>query len=66
MGIELTLDQARVIARQRARWPEADVRTHPRPWGLIVEVSQLGRTVSLTAFDRSGGVRGTEPVLRFG
>ncbi len=57
MAIELDTRQARLIARLRARWPEADVRAHQRPWGVIVEVRRRGRTVSLTAFDGRGGVR---------
>jgi hypothetical protein len=56
MALELTTTQARLIARLRARWPEADVRVHQRPWGIIVEVRRVGRTVSLTAFDGAGGV----------
>ena len=57
MAIELTTRQARLIARLRARWPEADVRAHQRPWGVIVEIRRGDRTVSLTAFDGDGGVR---------
>ncbi len=56
MALELTTRQARLIARLRARWPDADVRAHQRPWGVIVEVRRGERTVSLTAFDGEGGV----------
>jgi hypothetical protein len=56
MALELTNDQARLIARLRRKWPHADLRVHQRPWGVIVEVQAEGRTVSLTAFDGSGGV----------
>jgi DUF971 family protein len=56
VAIELTPSQARLIARLRARWPEAEVRAHQRPWGVIVEVRRGQRTVSLTAFDGEGGV----------
>jgi hypothetical protein len=56
MALELTLDQARLIARLRRRWPGADVQAHQRPWGVIVEVRRGARTVSLTAFDGEGGV----------
>jgi hypothetical protein len=56
MAIELSTGQARLIARLRARWPQADVRVHQRPWGVIVEVRRGERTVSLTAFDGEGGV----------
>jgi hypothetical protein len=56
VALELTTRQARLIARLRTRWPEADVRAHQRPWGVIVEVRRGDRTVSLTAFDGEGGV----------
>jgi DUF971 family protein len=56
MALELTTDQARLIARLRRRWPGADVRAHQRPWGVIVEVRRDGRTVSLTALDGEGGI----------
>ncbi|HXS45527.1 MAG TPA: hypothetical protein VN751_12940 [Solirubrobacteraceae bacterium] len=62
MAIELTTAQARLIARLRARWPEAEVRAHQRPWGVIVEVRRGERTVSLTAFDGEGGVHGARHV----
>ena len=56
MALELTIDQVRLIARLSRRWPDADVRTHQRPWGVIVEVRRDGRTVSLTALDGEGGI----------
>jgi hypothetical protein len=56
MALELTNDQARLIARLRRMWPNAELRVHQRPWGVIVEVQAEGRTVSLTAFDGDGGV----------
>ena len=56
MALELTIDQVRLIARLSRRWPDADVRTHQRPWGVIVEVRRDGRTVSLTAQDGEGGI----------
>ena len=62
MAIELTTAQARLIARLRARWPEAEVRAHQRPWGVIVEVRRGERTVSLTAFDGAGGVHAARRV----
>jgi hypothetical protein len=58
MALELTTDQARLIARLRLRWPDAEVRVHRRPWGLIVEVRRGDRTISLTAFDGEGGIEG--------
>ncbi|MEA2252799.1 MAG: hypothetical protein QOI62_870 [Solirubrobacteraceae bacterium] len=64
MDLELTIDQARLIAGLRRRWPAADVRAHQRPWGVIVEVRSEGRTVWLTALDGGGGVRSDRPVPR--
>jgi hypothetical protein len=63
MALELTTGQARLIARLRRRWPQADVRAHQRPWGVIVEVVRDGRTVSLTALDGQGGVQPERSVL---
>jgi hypothetical protein len=56
MALELTTDQARIIARLRRRWPGAELRIHRRPWGVIVEVRDAGRTVALTRLDGAGGV----------
>ena len=56
MALELTTDQARLIARLRRKWPQAQFRVHQRPWGVIVEVQVDGRTISLTALDGSGGM----------
>jgi hypothetical protein len=64
MALELTTDQARIIARLRFRWPGADVRVHRRPWGLIVEVRDGERTVSLTALDGAGGIESEHRVER--
>jgi hypothetical protein len=64
MALELTTDQARLIARLRLRWPGADVRVHPRPWGVIVEVRHGDRTVSLTALDGAGGIEAERHVAR--
>lgn len=64
MAIELTSEQARTIARLRARWPQAEVRVHQRAWGVIVEVRQGGRTVVLMGFDGRGGVRADRPLTR--
>jgi hypothetical protein len=62
MALELTTDQARIIARLRRRWPLADVRVHQRSWGIIVEVYVDGRTVSLTALDGAGGIEDEHPL----
>jgi hypothetical protein len=65
MAIELTTDQARLIAHLRLRWPGAAVRAHQRSWGVIVEVQDDGRTVALVGLDGEGGVRRDRPVSRF-
>ena len=64
MALELTIDQARLIARLRRRWPGADVRAHQRPWGVIVEVRRDGRTVALTALDGEGGIEPARAIPR--
>jgi hypothetical protein len=64
MALELTIDQARLIARLRRRWPGADVRAHQRSWGVIVEVRRDGRTVSLTALDGEGGIERERAIPR--
>jgi hypothetical protein len=64
MALELTLDQARLIARLRRRWPGADVQAHQRPWGVIVEVRHGGRTVALTALDGEGGIEPAHSIPR--
>jgi hypothetical protein len=60
--LELTTDQARLIARLRRRWPNADFRVHQRRWGVIVEVRDGDRTLSLTALDGAGGVEDERPL----
>jgi hypothetical protein len=64
MAIELSTDQARYIARMRAAWPDAEVRVHQRPWGVIVEVLRRRRTIALVAFDGDGGVHRDQPLRR--
>jgi hypothetical protein len=64
MAFELSTDQARYIARMRAAWPDADVRVHQRPWGVIVEALRGGRTIAIVAFDGAGGVRRDAPLRR--
>ena len=64
MAIELTTDQARYIARMRSGWPDADIRVHQRPWGVIVEVRRDGRTVALTALDGEGGIEPARSIPR--
>jgi hypothetical protein len=62
MALELTTDQARTIARLRRRWPRAEVRIHERSWGVIVEVRDGDRTLSLTALDGAGGIEDEHPL----
>jgi hypothetical protein len=62
MAIELTTDQARYIARMRAGWPDAEIRVHQRPWGVIVEVCRTDRTIALVAFDADGGIQRDTPL----
>ncbi len=64
MAIELTSQQARTIARLRARWPDAEVRAHQRDWGVIVEVRRGGRTIHLAGFDGHGAVLDDRPLPR--
>jgi hypothetical protein len=64
MAIELTMDQARLIARLRRRFPDGDVRAHQRPWGVIIEVRRGRQTIWLTALDGDGGVRDDRPLPR--
>ena len=64
MAFELSTDQARYIARMRAAWPDADVRVHQRPWGVIVEALRAGRTIAIVAFDADGGVHRDAPLRR--
>jgi hypothetical protein len=56
LELELTTEQTRLIARLRRRWPNAEVRVHQRSWGVIVEVRDGDRTLSLTALDGTGGI----------
>jgi hypothetical protein len=56
MDPELSLAQAREIALLRRRHPGAEVRIHPRRWGLIAEARRDGRTVELERFDWAGHI----------
>jgi hypothetical protein len=64
MAIELTTDQARLVARLRRRFPDGEVRAHQRPWGVIIEVRRGRHTLWLTALDGDGGVRDDRPLPR--
>jgi hypothetical protein len=63
MAIELTSDQARLIAHLRRRHPGAELRAHQRSWGVILEVRDGGRTIALLGLNGTGGVL---PDARFG
>lgn len=62
MEHELTMRQAREIARLRGRHPGADLVVHRRPWGLIVEARRGRRTVELERFDWSGAALPDQPL----
>lgn len=57
MRHELTLGQARDIARLRRRHPGAELRVHQRSWGVLVEVVQGLRTVTVEPFAFRDGDR---------
>jgi hypothetical protein len=56
MSHELTIEQAREIARLRRRHPRADLVVHPKPWGIIVEARRAGHAIELASFDWTGAV----------
>jgi hypothetical protein len=58
--MELTLDQAREIARLRRRYREARLVVHERDHDVIVEVRDRGRVVRLERFADDGTVGGDE------
>jgi hypothetical protein len=60
--MELTLDQAREVARLRRRWPSAEVVLHHRAHGLIVELRRHGRTVEIRRFAVDGSVAAEQPI----
>ncbi|MGZ6696077.1 MAG: hypothetical protein ACXVFL_10580 [Solirubrobacteraceae bacterium] len=62
MELELTLDQARLIADLRRRNPGATLAVHERTWGVIVEVRANGRTRRALALLAGGAVRDDERV----
>jgi hypothetical protein len=61
--MELTIDQAREIARLRRRYADAQVVLHHRPTDLIVEVQRQGHAVAIKRFGQDGTVGGEHPVL---
>ena len=60
---EITLDQARAIARLRRRHPGCDVVVHDRPHDLILEVRDGRRIVALERLGEDGSVSGPRPLL---
>jgi hypothetical protein len=64
MERELTLPQTRAIARLRRRHPGAEVRVHPRPWGLVLESRRDERVLELARFDWDGAVMADQRVDR--
>jgi hypothetical protein len=56
MSVELTTDQARVADALRRRWPNGRVVSHPRPWGVILEVRVDGHAADLVALTADGRV----------
>ena len=62
MELELTLDQARIIAGLRRRHPGAELAVHQRAWGVIIEVREGSRTRQVMALHGDGAVRADERV----
>lgn len=60
--MELTLDQAREIARLRRRYRDARLVVHERVADVIVEVQRGGHTVALKRFGGDGTVEGEHPL----
>jgi hypothetical protein len=63
MDRELTIEQAREIARLRARHPGAELRVHERSWGVIVEARRRDHVIALERFAYGGAI---EPEQRLG
>jgi hypothetical protein len=59
---EITLDQARAIARLRRRHPGCAVVVHARAHDLILEVRDGRRIVALERLGEDGSVSGPQPV----
>jgi hypothetical protein len=58
--MELTIDQAREIARLRRRYRDAQLVVHERPRDVIVEVQRGGHAVTLRRFADDGTVAGEQ------
>lgn len=62
MELELTVEQARLIAGLRRAHPGATLSVHERRWGVIVEVRRGERTRRVMALHAGGAVREDERV----
>ncbi|MBX5443219.1 MAG: hypothetical protein IRZ32_17035 [Solirubrobacteraceae bacterium] len=60
--MELTLDQAREIARLRRRHPGARLVVHERDADVIVEVRRRGHTIAVRRFAGDGSTQAEEPL----
>jgi hypothetical protein len=58
--MELTIEQAREVARLRRRWPTAEVVLHHRENDLIVELRRGRQTIALERFGTDGTVGGRQ------
>ena len=56
MDRELTLEQAREIARLRARHPGAELRVHQRAWGVIVEARRRDHVLAVERLTFDGAI----------
>jgi hypothetical protein len=59
---EITLDQARAVARLRRRHPGCSIVVHDRPHDLILEVRDGRRIVALERLAEDGSVSGPQPL----
>jgi hypothetical protein len=64
---ELTTEQARIVGTLRLVHPQAEVVTHPRPWGAIVELRLSGPsgrpyTAAIARVARDGRVTPDRPL----
>jgi hypothetical protein len=60
--MELTIEQAREVARLRRQWPRGAVVLHHREHDLIVEVRRGDQTVALRRFGADGSVGAQRPI----
>jgi hypothetical protein len=62
MDMELTLDQAREIARLRRRYRDARLVVHERDHDVLVEVRSGSRLVRIDRFAEDGSVGADAPL----